>query len=103
MRTSGTVFLARIARIGLSDKVAHRMCFSEAIKCFRTLRGGSCPPSKLFLAPAKDGGAPPDACGAGDAAAPSEASPSTLAGGRRMGAGKGGQREGCLLSTREMH
>ena len=40
------------------------------------LEGDPVPP-KLFLAPAKDGGAPPDACGAGGAAAPSEASPST--------------------------
>ena len=38
---------------------------------------------KLVLAPAKGGGAPPDACGAGGTAAPSAASPSELAGGRR--------------------
>ena len=49
------------------------------------LEGDPVPP-KLFLAPAKDGGAPPDACGTGGAAAPSEASPNTLAGGRRMSA-----------------
>eukprot|EP01047_Picozoa_sp_COSAG01_P010292 COSAG01_NODE_433_length_17113_cov_23.009757_9_plen_107_part_00 len=59
------------------------------------LEGDPVPP-KLFLAPAKDGGAPPDARGSGGAAAPSAASPSTLAGGRRMSTGKGGQREGCL-------
>ena len=53
-------------------------------------------PPKFFLAPAKGGGAPPDARGVDGAAAPSAASPSGLAGGRRMGAGKGGQREGCL-------
>ena len=41
-------------------------------------------PPKLFLAPAKGGGAPPDACGVGGAAAPSAASPSVLAGGRRI-------------------
>ena len=60
------------------------------------LEGDPVPP-KLFLAPAKDGGAPPDARGSDGAAAPSAASPSTLAGGRRMSTGKGGQREGCLL------
>jgi hypothetical protein len=53
---------------------------------------------KLFLAPAKGGGAPPDACGVGGATASSAASPSMLAGGRRMGAGKGGPREGGLHS-----
>eukprot|EP01047_Picozoa_sp_COSAG01_P071848 COSAG01_NODE_11265_length_1969_cov_13.955615_2_plen_75_part_00 len=51
---------------------------------------------KLFLAPAKGGGAPPDACRVDGASAPSAASPSMLAGGRRMGAGKGGRREGRL-------
>ena len=51
---------------------------------------------KLFLTPANGGGAPPDACEVDGAAAPSAASPSTLAGGRRMGAGKGGRREGRL-------
>jgi hypothetical protein len=51
---------------------------------------------KLFLAPAKGGGAPPDACRVGGASASSAASPSMLAGGRRMGAGKGGRREGRL-------
>eukprot|EP01047_Picozoa_sp_COSAG01_P129877 COSAG01_NODE_59391_length_300_cov_1.203980_2_plen_45_part_01 len=40
---------------------------------------GPTPPKLFFLAPAKDGGAPPDACGVGGAAAPSAASPSTLA------------------------
>ena len=59
------------------------------------LEGDPVPP-KLFLAPAKDGGAPPDVDGTGGAAAPSAASPSTLAGGRRMSAGKGGRREGRL-------
>ena len=59
------------------------------------LEGDPVPP-KLFLAPAKDGGAPPDARGPGGAAAPSAASPSELAGGRRMGVGKGGRREGRL-------
>jgi hypothetical protein len=44
---------------------------------------------KLFLTPAKGGGAPPDACRVGGAAAPSAASPSVLASGQRMGAGKG--------------
>ena len=39
---------------------------------------------KLVLAPAKGGGAPPDARGVDGAAAPSAASPSELAGGRRM-------------------
>ena len=58
--------------------------------------GGDPVPPKLFLAPAKDGGAPPDVDGTGGAAAPSAASPSTLAGGRRMSAGKGGRREGRL-------
>ena len=58
--------------------------------------GGKSVPPKLFLAPAKGGGAPPDACGVDGAAASSAASPSTLAGGRRMSTGKGGQREGCL-------
>ena len=58
--------------------------------------GGDPVPPKLFLAPAKDGGAPPDARGPGGAAAPSAASPNTLAGGRRMSAGKGGRREGRL-------
>ena len=48
------------------------------------LEGDPVPP-KLFLAPAKAGGAPPDADGTGGAAAPSAASPSVLAGGRRMG------------------
>jgi hypothetical protein len=43
---------------------------------------------ELFLAPAKGGGAPPDACRVGGATASSAASPSMLAGGRRMGAGK---------------
>ena len=61
------------------------------------LEGDPVPP-KLFLAPAKDGGAPPDARGSGGAAAPSAASPSTLAGGRRMSTGKGGPREGGLHS-----
>ena len=61
------------------------------------LEGDPVPP-KLFLAPAKDGGAPPDVDGTGGAAAPSAASPSTLAGGRRMSAGKGGPREGGLHS-----
>ena len=57
-----------------------------------------CPPGapKLFLAPAKGGGAPLDACEADGTAAPSAASPSVLAGGRRMSAGKGGRREGRL-------
>ena len=50
-------------------------------------------PPKLFLAPAKDGGAPPGEGSVGGAVA---SPPSRLAGGRRMGAGKGGQREGCL-------
>ena len=53
-------------------------------------------PPKFFLAPAKGGGAPPDARGVDGAAAPSAASPSELAGGRRMSAGKGGRREGRL-------
>ena len=61
------------------------------------LEGDPVPP-KLFLAPAKDGGAPPDADGTGGAAAPSAASPSALAGGLRMSAGKGGPREGGLHS-----
>jgi hypothetical protein len=43
------------------------------------------------LAPAKGGGAPPDACRVDGASAGSAASPSMLAGGRRRGAGKGGQ------------
>ena len=60
--------------------------------------GGDPVPPKLFLAPAKDGGAPPDVDGTVGAAAPSAASPSTLAGGRRMSAGKGGPREGGLHS-----
>jgi hypothetical protein len=55
--------------------------------------GGS---PKLFLAPAKGGGAPPDACRVDGASAGSAASPSMLAGGRRRGAGKGGRREGRL-------
>ena len=59
------------------------------------LEGPSGPP-KLFLAPAKGGGAPPDARGVDGASAPSAASPSELAGGRRMSAGKGGPREGGL-------
>ena len=53
-------------------------------------------PLKFFLTPAKGGGAPPDARGVDGAAAPSAASPSELAGGRRMSAGKGGPREGGL-------
>ena len=39
---------------------------------------------KLVLAPANGGGAPPDTCEAGGTAVPSAASPSELAGGRRM-------------------
>ena len=63
------------------------------------LEGDPVPP-KLFLAPAKDGGAPPDADGTGGAAAPSAASPSTLAGGRRMSAGKGGPTAGACRTDK---
>ena len=58
-------------------------------------------PPKLFLAPAKGGGAPPDACGVGGAAAPSAASPSVLAGGRRIRRRQRWTERGP--STREMH
>ena len=50
---------------------------------YRDLEGDPVPP-KLFLAPAKDSGAPPDADGTGGAAASSAASLSALADGRRM-------------------
>ena len=59
------------------------------------LEGPTGPP-KFVLAPANGGGAPPDARGVDGAAAPSAASPSEVAGGRRMSAGKGGRREGRL-------
>ena len=64
-------------------------CLPQGLSCAGPfyLEGDPVPP-KLFLAPAKDGGAPPDADGTGGAAAPSAASPSALAGGRRMSAGK---------------
>ena len=41
-------------------------------------------PLKFFLTPAKGGGVPSDACDTGGTAVPSAASPSVLAGGRRM-------------------
>jgi hypothetical protein len=68
------------------------------IRLRRDLEGPPGSP-KLFLAPAKGGGAPPDACRVGGATASSAASPSMLASGRRMGAGKGGPREGGLHSN----
>ena len=61
------------------------------------LEGDPVPP-KLFLAPAKDGGAPPeDADSVDGVVAPSASPPSRLAGGWRMLAlAKQEQREGCL-------
>jgi hypothetical protein len=62
------------------------------------LEGDPVPP-KLFLAPAKDGGAPPDDGRVGGAVAPSASSPSKLAGGRRMGRrqSRGRERAAYLL------
>jgi hypothetical protein len=69
---------------------------SDAVACSNIHLEGPTGSPKLFLAPAKGGGAPPDACRVDGASAPLAASPSMLAGGRRMGAGKGGRREGRL-------
>jgi hypothetical protein len=58
---------------------------STQLKVESYLEGDPVPP-KLFLAPAKDGGAPPRDGSVDCAMAPSASPPSGLAGGRRMGA-----------------
>jgi hypothetical protein len=71
-------------------------CVISSVWAKKDLEGPPGGSPKLFLAPAKGGGAPPDACRVDGATAGSAASPSMLAGGRRGGAGKGGRREGRL-------
>jgi hypothetical protein len=76
---------------------ACRLAGAQSSSACTDLVGDPVPP-KLFLAPAKEGGAPPrDDDSVDGAVAPSASPPSRLAGGWRMGApAKQGQREGCL-------
>jgi hypothetical protein len=62
------------------------------------LEGDPVPP-KLFLAPAKDGGAPLGDGGVGGAVAPSASSPSKLAGGQRMRRRQGSSAASRALSS----